>query len=270
MKNKFLTLVILLASFSIVSCGGGSADTKETLNVEENEPDTENQSANGIWSSDESGDGDTETIGIFNDGNFVIVNVSNGESEEMPTGKSFQGNYTITGDTLETVNAEAYHLNGNFIAAVNISGVVNTQATILATAMDEGGLAGDTITLTYDILNTDRDITLDDLVGSWLPGIAEDGEITISNTGAFAMTMDGCETVGTVAITTSDNIFELELSSMGETCPATGDFDGFALVSDDHADDNDTTILNNELILIYSNDDFGFAYPAFKDTVEAP
>lgn len=84
------------------------------------------------------------------------------------------------------------------------------------------------------------------------------------------MTIDGCETTGTVVLTTSINIFKLELISTGETCPATGEFDGFATVSDDHEDDNDTSILNNQLILIYSNDDFGFAYPSFKETVEAP
>jgi hypothetical protein len=52
MIKKFSTLAILLASFSLIACGGSSkVNTTETLNDEVVGDETENdtQSANGIW-----------------------------------------------------------------------------------------------------------------------------------------------------------------------------------------------------------------------------
>jgi hypothetical protein len=97
-----------------------------------------------------------------------------------------------------------------------------------------------------------------------MPAIDEEGSITISDAGVFTMTANDCDSTGTVALTSSNNIIEVALTTTGDACDTTGDFTGFAVLSDDHDDDNDSTILNNELIIVYSNGDFGYAYPAFK------
>jgi predicted small lipoprotein YifL len=84
MKNKFLSLIILLASFSLVACGSSNTGTTETIDpdviadvdTDTGEEQPETQSTNGIWSNAVSGDDiSTETIGFFNDGEFILVNI---------------------------------------------------------------------------------------------------------------------------------------------------------------------------------------------------
>lgn len=64
---------------------------------------------------------------------------------------------------LEIDGADSYSSNGALISPINISGVVNPEATISATATNEGDIAGDSIDLIYDIWNTDLVLALDDL-----------------------------------------------------------------------------------------------------------
>lgn len=140
------------------------------------------------------------------------------------------------------------------------------EATFLATATDSNGVVVDNLELTYDMLNSDRSITLADLAGYWTSTIDEEAGIEITDAGVFTMTTGDCQSVGTVELTSSNNIIELALSTAGDTCEVTGDFTGFIVVEDDHEDGNDTAILNNSLVLVYSNSEFGYAYQAIEVT----
>ena len=72
---KISVLIILLTSFLLSACGGGSSGKAPDAPITDDTAEAETQSANGIWGEDViTAEGiDTQLFGIFNEGEFALA-----------------------------------------------------------------------------------------------------------------------------------------------------------------------------------------------------
>ena len=244
MKVKAIFFSLICSMF--LGCGGGGDETSTAVVV----PD---ENANGIWSgiTTTPGFGSADTVALFNDGDFVAINLAFGEF--------YKGTYTIDGDDI-SANLLGFELNGPFGGTGTLTGTVTSKGTLMATVDASTGTASD-VDLVYETQAYERTITLADLAGSWsgsAPGLSF--SITVDTSGAFvAIGSDGCIASGDLSIPVSNrNMIAGEISVSGAGCSVSGNYDGLGALADNLA-------TNDVLIFGYANNDFGFAYAASRD-----
>ena len=91
---KLSVLIILLTSFLLSACGGGSAGKAPDTPITDDTDGSETQSANGIWGEDViTAEGiDTQLFGIFNEGEFALATLIISEEPVSECFTSFEVN----------------------------------------------------------------------------------------------------------------------------------------------------------------------------------
>lgn len=94
---KTSVLIILLTSFLLSACGGGSSGKAPDAPITDDTAEAETQSANGIWGEDViTAEGiDTQLFGIFNEGEFALATLIISEEPVSECVVSFEVNSGI-------------------------------------------------------------------------------------------------------------------------------------------------------------------------------
>jgi hypothetical protein len=256
MKNTFKALTILLACYLLTACGGGgggggsggssggSDSSGSTVVADEN--------ANGIWSGTTNVDGFvSDTIGLFNDGEFIAVNI---DFDEF-----YKGTYSVDGGNV-SASANGYSVGGPLGGVGTLTGVVSSQGTLRGTTSSSLGTTAD-LDLVYEAQMYERTISFSDLEGSWsgsIPGLAF--TIVIDSSGNLvAVGSDGCTVSGALSFPNPGrNMIEADITISGAICTVPGNYSGLGSLVD-----IDTT--NDALIFGYANNEYGFAYIALRN-----
>ncbi|MDC1211357.1 hypothetical protein N8087_05485 [Porticoccaceae bacterium] len=252
MKNILKALSILLVCSLLAACGGGSGGGGSNGSNGSSSTPAPDENANGIWSGTSSVNGlVSETLGLFNDGDFVAINF---DFDEF-----YKGTYSIDGTDI-TASANGYSLGGPFGGTGTLSGVISSEGTLKATTNSSLGTTAD-LDLVYETQFSERTISLADLSGSWVgsvPGLSFN--ISIDNSGNLtAIGSDGCNVSGALNIPNSGrNMIAADITISGNFCTANGNYSGLGVLLDDDA-------VNDALVFGYANNQYGFAYAAFRN-----
>ena len=228
-----------IAPISVICTDGGTTD--------------EDTDVNGIWlgTTSNSEYGSSDTYGLFNDGEFIALNVQFNEF--------YKGTYSIDQDAV-SATGKGYALNGPYGGIGSISGVVSSQGTLLATVEASIGTTSN-LSLAYSSDLYERSISFADLEGSWSGSvIGLSYNISIDSSGYFtAVASDGCTASGNLDIPNPNrNMIKADLSISGVNCTVTGNYSGLGILADDGT-------MNDSIVFGYANDDHGFAYIAYRN-----
>ena len=275
---KTPALIIILTSFLLSACGGGSnsnttdtppaGDTTDTLPVGDN-ADSETQSANGIWETETTSDEGLDTLhfGIFNEGKFALASIMLVEFMDTvnTSGIIAAGDYSIMDDQLVTDSAKIYSLNdGQVVEDTSGTAIVNSASTMMFTAGTGAGTQN--TNLSYDDVNN-LEFSIAELAGTWeifdstcfgSDDYTNGCFLSINNTGGVSLTTTDCQLVGTISETTTNNVLDLAISITGDSCASVGEYVGFTAYNDSDLDDDGNAIV--ELIMLMTSDQFGFGY----------
>lgn len=254
MTTPLKALSVLLTISFLSACGGGGGGTDDggsNVNDGDLNPAPQDENANGIWlgTTSNSTFGSSETIGLFNDGEFVAINLDFNEF--------YKGTYSIDQDDI-SATGKGYALNGPYGGTGVLDGVVNSQGTLTATVVASIGTTSD-LSLAYATESYERPIAYSDFAGSWSGSvIGLSYNISIDASGDFiAVGSDGCNVSGNLVIPDSDrNLVKADLSVSGSSCTVTGSYSGFGVLADD----------DGSIIFGYANDNNGFAYIAYRNS----
>ena len=243
---KLSTLIFLpFLCITISSCGGGGSGSS-TNDISSNT----NESANGVWSGFTTNNfGQSSlTVGIFYNGDFVAINE---DFQEF-----YRGTYTTSGNNFTSNNTQGYYWNGPNIGMGSINGVLSSEGNMSLTFSSNTGITG-SIDLSYLPSLSTSNFTYSDLSGTWL-GSSDSQDlsyvIVVDGQGNFAASAsDGCQVIGNAVIPNNNlSIFKVALSISGITCTVNGSYTGLGI------------LYEGEILMAYSNANYGFAYPAVK------
>ena len=265
---KTSALIIILTSFLLSACGGGSNSNSTDTPPTGDNADSETQSANGIWEAETtSNEGlDTQYFGIFNEGKFALASFTSIEflDTEITSGNIVAGDYSIMDDLLETDSAKIYSLNDDdFVEDTSGTAIVNSAATMMFTWGN--GPETQSTNISYDDMNT-LEFSIAELEGTWeISGSTCFGSVddtngcllSITNTGEVSLINPDCELAGTISETTTNNVLDLAISITGDSCASVGEYVGFTAYGLDIDDDE---YESEEIIMLMTNDQLGFGY----------
>lgn len=275
---KTSILIILLTSFLLSACGGGSAGKAPDAPITDDTGGSETQSANGIWGADIiTAEGiDTQLFGIFNEGEFALallmiaeVPVSETETFESISGNIIAGTYSIQGDQLDTDSVKLYALNDDFIENGSGTAVVTSASTMMLTAKDGAGATSLEADLLYDDVN-DLEVSIDALAGTWeiLDSTCfgsvnfNSCSLSINGTGNISLGTTECQLEGTISQTATNNVMALATSITGDNCASAGQYTGFTAYGGSDIDDDGESY--EEIIMLMSNEQSAFGYTMQK------
>ena len=293
MKSKIFLLSTLVVVFLLSSCGGGDGgggesdvaspadndrDKDGVLNINDEFPDDPSEfldsdqdgvgdnadtDVNGIWlgyTSNSENEYDSDTYGLFYDGEFVSLIVHFNEF--------YKGTYSIDQDAF-SATGKGYAMNGPYGGTGIVSGVISSQGTLLASVEASIGTTSNLV-LDYSSNLYERPISFADLEGSWSVSIPDlshtvsiidlSYNIAIDSSGYFiAVASNGCTASGNLEIPNpTKNMIKADLTISGVNCTVTGNYSGLGILADDGA-------MNDSIVFGYANDDHGFAYIAYRN-----
>lgn len=258
--NAHLFSTLLVASL-LSSCGGGDGGNSNGAIVGNQSdltpPPSPNENSNGIWLGTLSdSDGDVaETIGFFNDGEYVIV------ADDF--NEFYKGTYSVYQNEISAPFRGYSTFPGPIRGIGAFSGVLSSQGTMLATAETATGTGS--LSLDYSSEVYEDPISYADLQGLW-SGVSVfflmDHSMDASGffTGEVTDVPDGCIATGNMEIPNpTKNIIKANISITGVNCSFTGDFSGLgSFVNSSH-----TTYF-----VAFANSTFGFSYIGYRNNPE--
>lgn len=227
-------LFFLLLTATLASCGGSD--------------NSNNESADGVWSGYITHSyGDSIQVYAASIGDKLIV-VEDNEAVISAT-------ISINGDKITSDNAKIFNYNDIYLMDMNVDGIVNTKANIMATLVDNEGVKS-TLSLVYD-KSFEQPISYSDMSGAWsfwFDGSEFSYPLTIDESGSYYVEEGGCIVSGKFSIPNNMlSIISFNYTVSGDDDCVDGDYSGLSLVDGDYvmqiATSNQYSIVN-ELVKI--------------------